>query len=309
VGLRQNCGHTWNPNGESGGSRRKTWLWVLGWICLFPVPLTILLLRKKDMKPAVKYGIIVTAWLLFFVIGMTGNSKSNFPQVDTPSQNISMKAEQPTENATEDTTFPKIGADTQEISLDEYIEADVTQVVATSQTESMQAAQSTEINTEDTVVSETETATQEISLNEYIENIVDKYNTQTTEELVFVEDFTPSEKESDHYRTEFRLLAFNEAIGKSYMLGDKVVDLVASPTIFGEISFRVYTNNASLKQVIALIQGISPIIDKNLTATELQETVTEVSKKKTANGYYYGELGITLFGSDENGYELMIKND
>jgi hypothetical protein len=183
------------------------------------------------------------------------------------------------------------------------------QVVATSQTESMQAAQSTEINTEDTVVSETETATQEISLNEYIENIVDKYNTQTTEELVFVEDFTPSEKESDHYRTEFRLLAFNEAIGKSYMLGDKVVDLVASPTIFGEISFRVYTNNESLKQVIALIQGISPIIDKNLTATELQETVTEVSKKKTANGYYYGELGITLFGSDENGYELMIKND
>ena len=30
--------------------KRKTWLWVLGWICIFPLPLTILMLRKKDMK-------------------------------------------------------------------------------------------------------------------------------------------------------------------------------------------------------------------------------------------------------------------
>lgn len=50
-------------------------------------------------------------------------------------------------------------------------------------------------------------------------------------------------------------------------------------------------------------------MDESLTAAELQETITEVSTKKTANGYYYGELGITLFGSDANGYELMIKND
>lgn len=27
--------------------KRKTWLWVLGWICIFPLPLTILMLRKK----------------------------------------------------------------------------------------------------------------------------------------------------------------------------------------------------------------------------------------------------------------------
>lgn len=30
--------------------RRKTWLWVLGWICIFPVPLTIIMLNKKDMS-------------------------------------------------------------------------------------------------------------------------------------------------------------------------------------------------------------------------------------------------------------------
>ena len=92
------------------------------------------------------------------------------------------------------------------------------------------------------------------------------------------------------------------------MLGDKVVDLVASETYTGGMSFRVYTNDTSLDQVIALIQGMSPIMDESLSDAVLQNAIAEVSSKKTANSYYYGKLGITLFGSDEKGYELMIKN-
>lgn len=256
VGLCQNCGYTWNPNTGSKRSEKKTWLWVLGWVCIFPVPLTILLLRRKDMKPIVKYGIIAVAWLLFFAIGLSGNKEADAPQVDTSSQTDNVQEAQPTDNTT---VF--------------------------------------------------ETTTPEISLDEYIENILSKYNAQATEELVFVEDFTPSNKQSGHYRTEFRLTAYDDAVGKSYLLGDKVVDLVASPTIFGEINFRVYANNISLEQGIALIQGMSPLMDENLTALELQEVITEVTTEKTANGYYYGELGISLFGSDSSGYELMIKND
>ena len=52
--------------------KRRTWLWVLGWICIFPLPLTILLLRKKDMKPALKFGIIAAAWIVYFLIGLAG---------------------------------------------------------------------------------------------------------------------------------------------------------------------------------------------------------------------------------------------
>ena len=79
VGLCQNCGHTWSPEAGGGTSGRKTWLWVLGWIFIFPVPLTILLLRKKDMKPAVKYGIIAAAWALYLVIGLSGSSENTTP--------------------------------------------------------------------------------------------------------------------------------------------------------------------------------------------------------------------------------------
>lgn len=86
--------------GKSSG--KKTWLWVLGWICIFPLPLTILLLRKKDMKPAIKYGIIAIAWLLFFVIGMSGNSETDVPQTDTPpSYNETVQGDQETDNTTD----------------------------------------------------------------------------------------------------------------------------------------------------------------------------------------------------------------
>lgn len=74
-----NCGFTslgTNPKAvyantvaKQSSQKRKIWLWILGWIFIFPLPLTILLIRKKNMKPVLKYGIITVAWILFLVIG------------------------------------------------------------------------------------------------------------------------------------------------------------------------------------------------------------------------------------------------
>lgn len=268
IGICQNCGYTWNPNETAKVSKRRTWLWVIGWIFIFPIPLTILLLRKKDMKPAVKYGIIAVAWVAFFTIGMFGNSETDVTQTDiAPSQ---------TEGVQEDLT-----------------------------------AEGTSQNEGNAEISDTtnETESLDIILNNYIVDVISKHNSQATEQLVFVEDFTPSDKDSGHYRTEFRLTAYEDAVGKSYVLGDKVVDIIASQTIFGEINCRVYTNDTSLDQVIALLKVFSPILDEELNDDELKKTIDEVYTEKTANGYYFGKLGITLFGNDESGYELMLKND
>ena len=269
VGLCQNCGYTWNPNANSANVGKKgtpTWLWVLGWICIFPLPLMILLLRKKDMKPALKYGIIAAAWILYLIIGLSGDSENTNNTSSTQVENIQVE-----------------------------------QSVDTTQEETAESTESIES-------SETETD-EVVDVDSYITNIVEQYNLQATEQLVFVEDFTPSDKSSSHYRTEFRLGAYDDAVGKSYLSEDKVVDLVASKTIMGDVNFRVYTNDTSLEQVKALMQGMSPLMDETLSAADLNAAINEVDTNKTANGYYYGELGITLFGSDEKGYELMIKND
>ncbi len=55
------------PQGQPAPAKRKTWLWVLGWIFIFPVPFTILMLRKKDLNPAIRYGVIAIAWIVYFI--------------------------------------------------------------------------------------------------------------------------------------------------------------------------------------------------------------------------------------------------
>ena len=47
--------------------RRHTFLWVLGWLFVFPLPLTILLMRKKTgfFLTLLKIAVIIVAWLLF----------------------------------------------------------------------------------------------------------------------------------------------------------------------------------------------------------------------------------------------------
>ena len=53
-------------------SKGRFWLWVLGWLFIFPVPVTILMTRRKDIKPILKYGVIIAAWILYFVIMANG---------------------------------------------------------------------------------------------------------------------------------------------------------------------------------------------------------------------------------------------
>lgn len=63
---------SYQPVPQETPKKRKTWLWVLGWICIFPVPLTIIMLNKKDMNKKARYGIIAAGWILYLLIGLGG---------------------------------------------------------------------------------------------------------------------------------------------------------------------------------------------------------------------------------------------
>ena len=63
---------SYQPAPQEPPKKRKTWLWVLGWICIFPVPLTIIMLDKKDMNKKARYGIIAAGWILYLLIGLGG---------------------------------------------------------------------------------------------------------------------------------------------------------------------------------------------------------------------------------------------
>lgn len=59
-------------------NKKNTVLWIIGWILIFPLPLT-LVLRKKKFNNVVKILVIVFAWLLYAAIifgGKQGNERS-----------------------------------------------------------------------------------------------------------------------------------------------------------------------------------------------------------------------------------------
>ena len=100
--ARQYQSNSGNNQTQQPKKKSKTWLWVLGWICIFPVPLTILMLRKKDMKPSIKYGIIAVAWIVYLLIGLSGNSnQTGTTEVAAPSPEATIQI---TENEGTDTS-------------------------------------------------------------------------------------------------------------------------------------------------------------------------------------------------------------
>lgn len=87
-------------NAENSG-KRKTWLWVLGWIFIFPVPLTIILLKKPGISQKAKYGIIAAAWVVYVIIGVVGvANNANKPKVEKPKATIATTVETTEEETT-----------------------------------------------------------------------------------------------------------------------------------------------------------------------------------------------------------------
>lgn len=136
---------------------------------------------------------------------------------------------------------------------------------------------------------------------------VNEFNSNSKEKLEFVEDFVPSDNSNSHYRTEFRLGAYSDAVGKSYSFNKVTVDIVGKQSILGDISLRVYMYNASIDQCIKMVRYASPIMDSAIHTDELQKTIDYITEHKTANGYYFANLALLMLGNDTDGYEFMLK--
>ena len=57
--------------------KRKTWLWVLGWIFIFPVPVTILTSRSQKIPTWLKVLIISAVWILYLSLGLSKNKETS----------------------------------------------------------------------------------------------------------------------------------------------------------------------------------------------------------------------------------------
>lgn len=230
--------------------KRKTWLWVLGWICIFPVPLTILMVRNRKLSKPVKIGIIAAAWIVYLFIafscGGSGNNKD-------------------TSNVNTDTT-------TVEQTMGESVIDN----------------------------NEAKNGSSESAIDKFIADI----NKSEDVDLEFVEVFIPSDKKGGHYRAEYRLNTWKDSTGKSYKYGNTTVDIILSSS--GEIQ-RIYMDGSTLEHCESMIRCASPLLDSTVSDSDIQEAIDYVDEHKEANGYYFGKLGLLVFGHGDRGYELMLK--
>jgi hypothetical protein len=123
VGYCNDCGATWYA--DSTEKKRKTWLWVLGWIFIFPLPLTLILIKKKDMKPILRYGIIAVAWIVYLIIGFSGNASDTKVQPSSNDNSIttSQQSEVVTQKDDNEATTQEITETTTEPVPTEYLSA------------------------------------------------------------------------------------------------------------------------------------------------------------------------------------------
>ena len=70
-------------------NKKIVW-WVLGWIFIFPVPLTIIIARNQKLKTGAKIGLIAAAWVVYLLIGIgSGAANKSKEQGATPATRTS----------------------------------------------------------------------------------------------------------------------------------------------------------------------------------------------------------------------------
>jgi hypothetical protein len=233
----------------------KLWLWVLGWIFIFPVPLTILIFRTKKIDKKIRMGIIATVWIIYFLMVIFYKSSSD--------KNTNL--------------------------------TDVT-------IESSQAP-----STEKSSGAEKSIGTEKFDGSSVISDFVDAYNSAAQNKLKFKENFNVSDTLSEHYKTEFRLGAYEDAIGKSYKLNNGTMDIVVRDDIVKGSVIRLYASKISIKMCCDIVNTASPILDKNISKKDVKEATNYITANKEVNGFYYGNLGIVMLKNNTNGYDLMVK--
>ena len=138
-----------------------------------------------------------------------------------------------------------------------------------------------------------------------VDLFIDEYNKAAATPITDISEIDVTNKESGHYRTEFRLGAFADAYAKMGLIGDIVVDIVGYG--WDKEDIRIYADEISLEQTKEIIKISSPILDETLSDSDIQDVMSYLDENQEENGYYYGDIGLLLLEKHKESYELMLK--
>lgn len=137
---------------------------------------------------------------------------------------------------------------------------------------------------------------------DYLLKFVDEYNAIAKTKITPGERFSPHDKESPYYRTEFRLGAFNESLGMAATCGDVSVLIVnygkQNEYSSGNNDFRVYASGPA-DQVTAFYRVSARVLDPSVSDDAVEDVIGNASE--------HGENGGKIRGSSINPTNLILR--
>ena len=124
-----------------------------------------------------------------------------------------------------------------------------------------------------------------------VDSFIEEYNATAPTPITDAVEINVTDKESGHYRTEFRLGAFKDSIAKTGKIGDTVIDVVNCGWQKDEL--RIYADNITSEQAVEIVKYAAPVMDPDVPSDELQDVLDYLSGTNSYHNGYFGNLCMT----------------
>lgn len=137
-----------------------------------------------------------------------------------------------------------------------------------------------------------------------VDVFVEGYNATAPTPITETVEVDVTDKTSGHYRTEFRLGAFEGSIAKTGKIGDAIIDIVNCGWQLDEL--RIYVDGISPEQATEIVKYASPVMDPDMSSEELQDVLDYLSGANDYHNGYFGNLCMTF---NKIHGQLMLRTD
>ena len=151
-------------------------------------------------------------------------------------------------------------------------------------------------------------AKSEVTEKSIIDTFVESFNELSETPITNRVKFDPKDKESGHYRTEYRLGAWDGSVGESASIGELDIDIVnygSHGGYYENEDLRVYISADTTEEIITIFPIVAKAMDSTVTDEEIQEVIDHVNEWGYENGLLIGELS-GYISSHQNYSDLML---
>lgn len=160
----------------------------------------------------------------------------------------------------------------------------------------------------------TDNSSESVSSNEIgfesfsmVDRFVNSFNQISEIPITDLSDIDVTDKDSEHYRVEFRLHAFKDSVSKTGLCGEAAVDIVTYGDEYQNI--RIYATDPDLDNIISILKSSILALIPDISLDILEDTISDITENKEANGVNIDDLSIVLLGKYKDAFELQIIYD